>query len=424
VRESLLALVGATVIDGTGAPATAPASLLIEGDRIAAVAPRADLEIPEAATVIDVPGLTVLPGLIDLHAHLCWAPNLEDPMIVAQDDPFVPDSYMAMWGVHHAAAYLQAGFTTVRDAFAWSGRRTSLALRDAIRDGAVRGPRIVPAGYAGMTGTEVDIRMPPTVPRPYGFVADGPWELRKRVRECVREGYEWIKTFTTGGRVSGGQEVDTWYVNHTPEEMDAIVDEAHRFGVGVMVHTSTREGIKLALDAGVDTVEHGWPLDDELIGLMLAKDIALVPTISVYSERGFLRDGVQPELRARAENQIASRAASFERAYAAGVRIGHGTDVHPPMPTMRPSEAAFELATYVRLGMDPMDAIVSATGGAARILGMQEDVGTLVPGRIADVIVVDGDPLADPSVLEHGVRLVIAGGQIHHDLRAEVPAGA
>jgi imidazolonepropionase-like amidohydrolase len=240
------------------------------------------------------------------------------------------------------------------------------------------------------------------------------------VRECVREGYEWIKTFTTGGRVSGGQEIDSWYVNHTPEEMEAIVDEAHRFGVGVMVHTSTREGIKLAVDAGVDTVEHGWPLDDELIEAMLAKDIALVPTISVYSERGFLRDGVQAELRARAQNQIASRAASFQRAYAAGVRIGHGTDVHPPMPTMRPSEAAFELAMYVRLGMDAMDAVVSATGGAAQILGLQDQLGTLAPGRLADVIAVAGDPLADPSVLERGIRLVVHEGQVH---RICSPAG-
>jgi imidazolonepropionase-like amidohydrolase len=191
-----------------------------------------------------------------------------------------------------------------------------------------------------------------------------------------------------------------------------------------MVHTSTRDGIKLAVDAGVDTVEHGWPLDDELIEAMLAKDVALVPTISVYSERGFLRDGVQPELRARAENQIESRAASFRRAYAAGVRIGHGTDVHPPMPTMRPREAAFELAMYVRLGMDPMDAIVSATSGAARILGMQDQLGTLVPGHIADVIAVEGDPLDDPSVLERGIRLVIGGGRIHHDLRPEIAARA
>jgi imidazolonepropionase-like amidohydrolase len=126
----------------------------------------------------------------------------------------------------------------------------------------------------------------------------------------------------------------------------------------------------------------------------------------------------------RAERQIESRAASFRRAYAAGVTIGHGTDVHPPMPTMRPHESAFELAMYVRLGMDPMDAIVSATGGAARILKMEQEIGTLTAGKVADVIAVDGDPLADPSVLEHGIRLVISGGAVEHDFGVEAPVEA
>jgi len=418
--DERFAIVGATIIDGTGAPPIPRGTVLIQHGQIVAAGPADEVPLPAGLATIDASGMTVLPGMMDLHAHLCFAPNLVDPLVAADEDPFAPDGYLALWGARHARILLEHGFTTVRDAFAWSGRRTSLALRDAINDGAVPGPSMVCAGYAGMTGTEVDMRMPPNVPRPYGFVADGPWPLRQRVRECVREGYEWIKTFTSGGRVVGGQEEDTWFVSHTLAEMAAIVDEAHRFGIGVMAHASTRDAVRLAVDAGVDTVEHGWPLDDELIAAMLAKGIALVPTISTYSARGFLRDGVHAPLRIRAERQYLSRAQSFRRAYEAGVIIGHGTDAYPPTPSMGAAETAFELAMCVAHGMRPMDAIVSATGGAARILGIAARVGTLQPGKAADVVAVAGDPLTDPSALETEVMIVVKGGEVAFDRRPSI----
>jgi imidazolonepropionase-like amidohydrolase len=254
------------------------------------------------------------------------------------------------------------------------------------------------------------MRMAPFVPRPPSHAADGPWELRRRVRECAREGYEWIKTFTSGGRIAGGQEEDVWYVNHSQPERDAIVDEAHQLGMGVMVHATTPDAIKRALVAGADTIEHGWPLDQELIDLFGEKDATLVPTISVYSPRGFLREGVQEALWNRATHQFENRMNSFRRAYEQGVRIAAGTDIIPSMPTVKPAESAFELVWMVEQGMSPTDAIKAGTSIAAEVLGMSDSIGSIRPGLLADLIVVEGDPIADIRVLETGLRSVYKGG--------------
>jgi imidazolonepropionase-like amidohydrolase len=407
----MITLQGATLIDGLGGDPVPNVTIVLDGDRIASVGPAADNQPgTQPGETVDLTGMTILPGLIDMHAHLCWAPNLDDPMTVLQDDPYVPDSYLALWGASHADMLLKAGFTTVRDAFAYQGHATSLALRDVIGHGALPGPRIVPAGYAGVTGTEVDMRMAPFVPRPPSHTADGPWELRRRVRECAREGYEWIKTFTSGGRIAGGQEEDVWYVNHSQPEMDAIVDEAHQLGMGVMVHATTPDAIKRALVAGADTIEHGWPLDEELIDLFGEKDATLVPTISVYSPRGFLREGVEQALWNRATRQFEKRMNSFRRAYEQGVRIAVGTDIIPSMPTAKPTESAFELAWMVEQGMSPSDAIKAGTSIAANVLGMSASIGSIQPGLLADLIVVEGDPIADIGVLEMGLRYVYKGG--------------
>jgi imidazolonepropionase-like amidohydrolase len=267
------------------------------------------------------------------------------------------------------------------------------------------------------------MRIKPWLPRIAGHAADGPWALRGLVREVIRDGYQWIKTFTSGGRVAGGQEEDVWYTNHTFDELRALVDEAHNYGIRVMIHCSTRAAIKLALESGADTVEHGWPLDDELIELMIKHKQVLVPTISVYSERGFLRDGVQPALRARAERQVDRRMDSFRRAYAAGVTIATGTDIFPCVPTMRHGENAFELTYMVRQGMTPMDAIVASTARAADVLGIGNRTGQLIAGMDADVIVVDGDPLADISCLETAIRCVIKGGRIERNEMIAAAAG-
>jgi imidazolonepropionase-like amidohydrolase len=262
-----------------------------------------------------------------------------------------------------------------------------------------------------MTGSIVDMRIPPEMERPYGYTADGPWELRKRAREVLRDGFDWIKSFTSGGRTPGNQEEDVWYTNHTPEEMQALVSEVHTFGARVMVHATTPEAIKIAVEAGADTIEHGWPLDDELIGMMLERGTFLVPTLSVYTERGFLGENVAEPLRLRAERQFDSRVASFQRAYKAGVKIATGSDIAPSLPTMPHGQNAFELTTMVRYGMTTMDAIVASTSSAAEALGLEGNVGTLTPGKRADVLVVRGDPLDDITCLETGVVSVFKAGR-------------
>jgi imidazolonepropionase-like amidohydrolase len=259
------------------------------------------------------------------------------------------------------------------------------------------------------------MRFPPSMPRPYGYTADGPWGLRKRTREVMRDGYDWIKTFTSGGRSPGLQEDDTWYTNHTVEELTAIIEEAHTFGVRVMIHATTREAIHRAVVCGVDTVEHGWPLDDELIQLMLDRGTVLVPTISVYSERGFLAPDVHETLRVRAERQVEIRLESFRRAYEAGVRIANGSDIAPALPTMRHGENAFEIEYMVRAGMAPADAIRSATSVAADALGLASELGTVEAGKKADLILVDGDPLEDIGLLERGLVAVFLDGRKVHE---------
>jgi imidazolonepropionase-like amidohydrolase len=365
-------------------------------------------------------GMTVMPGLIDLHVHLCAVPYAcAGHAVPGRTGPVsprvVPETEEVLWGARHAAADLEAGFTTVRDAFSYSTETGALSLRHAAETGLIKSPRIFAAGYAGMTGSIVDMRHPPSMSRPYGYVADGPWELRKRTREVIRGGFNWIKTFTSGGRAPGQQEDDTWYTNHTIEELQAIIDEAHNFDIRVMVHATTPEAIRLAVRCGADTIEHGWPLDDELIQLMLDHETILVPTLSVYSRRGFLADGVPQSLKTRAERQVEIRTESFERAYKAGVKIANGSDIAPSLPTMSHGENAFELTCMVRAGMSAADAIRAATSVAAQALGISSELGTIEPGKQADLVVVAGDPLADIGVIEKGPRYVFQRGQLVHD---------
>lgn len=416
----MLALTNSRLIDGTAASARAGQVVLIDGDTIAAVGPQDNVEVPSGADIIDAAGMTVLPGLIDLHVHLCAVPyaraGAKAPGRTGTGSPqAVPETEEVLWGALHARAALEAGFTTVRDAFSFHSHTGALSLRHGAQIDIVKSPQIFAAGYVGMTGSIVDMRFSPTMERPYGYVADGPWELRKRAREVIRDGFNWIKTFTSGGRAPGEQEDDTWFTNHTDEELSAIIDEAHNFDIRVMVHATTREAIRLAVECGADTIEHGWPLDDELIQLMLDHQTTLVPTLSVYSERGFLADDVPLPLKSRAERQVEIRSESFERAYKAGVRIANGSDIAPSLPTMSHGENAFELTCMARAGMSASDTIRAATASAAEVLGISDRVGTIEPGKQADLVVVAGDPLADISAIENSVCYVIQRGRVVHE---------
>ena len=417
----MIAFNNCRLLDGRSEPPLDDATIVIDGERIVAVGASSDVTAPPEAEVLDARGMTALPGLIDLHVHLCAAPHVGPGSGVPRI--MVPETELVLWGAKHARANLEAGFTTVRDAFSFYTETAVLSLREAAANGLVKGPRIIAAGYAGMTGSIVDMRYPPGMTRPYGYTADGPWELRKRTREVLRDGYDWIKSFTSGGRAPGSQEDDTWYTNHTVEELEAIIDEAHTFGAKVMIHATTPEAIRRAVVCGVDTIEHGWPLDDELIELMLDRGTVLVPTISVYSDRGFLGPNVATTLKVRAERQVEIRLASFRRAYEAGVRIANGSDIAPTLPTMHHGENAFELAYMVEAGMTTADAIRAATSNAADALGLSDEIGTVETGKLADLILVEGDPLDDITVLEHGLRYVFQNGRKVHERTAGKSSG-
>jgi imidazolonepropionase-like amidohydrolase len=406
-----IALVGGTLIHGTVTEPLKNSVVLINGGTIAEIGSANHVAIPEGAKVIDTTNMTVMPGLIDLHTHLCSIPNSN----FLPDQLETPETYLAMWGVYHAQLTLKAGFTTVRDAFSYYRQTGIISLRKATEMGLVKGPRIFAAGYVGMTGSIVDMRLPPDFNRPYGYAADGPWELRKRTREILRDGFDWIKTFTSGGRRRNELEEAVWNLNHTPEELKAIIDEAHNFSAKVMIHATTREAISLAIEAGADTIEHGWPLDDELIDLMIKKGIVLVPTLSPASPRGFLREDAPPEYKKLSQARFEGRMKSFRRAYEAGVKIATGSDIYPPMSTHKHGENAFELTFMVQQGMKPIDAIVAATLRGAEVLGIDSTVGTLQQGKRADVLVVRGNPLEKMECIEENVCYVFKEGRLAVD---------
>lgn len=381
--------------------------ILVEGERIVAVRP-AGGQVPDDARLVDLSGYTVLPGLMDMHTHL--ADRYE-----ATGSPAAPltrtGAEVAFDGVRNAKATLSAGFTTVRDVGTWRGLADA-ALRDAIADGTVPGPRMVVAGAyvtvssggGEITGIAPDVRLP----RALRFgVADSPAEVRRRVREILHGGADFIKVIATGavlteGTVPGAPE-------YTEEEIRAAVEEAANYGTWVAAHAHGAEGAKRAIRAGVRSIEHGSLLDDEAIELMRERGTWLVADIwnadwidSVGRAEGWSRDILRKnEETAEAQREV------FRKALAAGVEIAYGTDAAVYPHGMN----AAQLPYMVRYGMTPARALRSATLDAARLLGREEELGSVAPGKYADLVAVRGDPLADLSVLRD-VAFVMKGGAV------------
>ena len=404
---TVVVLRAARLIDGTGAAPLAPAMVRIENDRIVAVA--RSLDVPRGAQLIDLGTATLLPGLIDLHTHLTGDERVHWEDALVKTTP----AHDALWGARNARLTLMAGFTTCRD-MGPTWPYVDVALRQSIEEGLVPGPRLIVAGnYVSSTGGAGDARQfSPYVDVPLvRNLADGPDEVTKAVRTNLKYGADFIKILATGAVLSKG--ISPGAQQYSDAEIQAAVTEARRWGRNVAAHAHGADGIKAAIRAGVRTVDHGSYLDDEAIALLKASNRATFYVPTLYTSAAIDRpDSPVPESeRIRSRQVSAIKDAGFRRALAAGIPIGFGTDAM----VIPHGQNAREFGERVRLGESPMAAIVAATSLNAEILGMQDRLGTIAPGKLADLIAVPRDPLADVSALEH-VHFVMKGGVVHrHD---------
>jgi imidazolonepropionase-like amidohydrolase len=374
-------------------------TIVIKGDKIVSVG--ADTQVPAGATVVDLTNATVLPGLIDAHTHITMTTDFGYSTLGIS----IPRE--ALHGARNARVTLDAGFTTVRNVGA-SGF-TDVALRDAINDGDVPGPRMLVSGPAlGITGGHCDENFLPFEWHIQGEgVADGIEAVQHKTREVIKYGADLIKICATGGVLSHGDNPQA--SQFTLEEMKAIVADAHRLGRKVAAHAHGAQGILWASEAGVDSIEHGSYIDDAAIAEMKKNGTYLVPTL--YLMDWFFENaekiGTPPELIAKGHEVMPAARKNVAHAFAAGVKVGFGTDaaVYPH------GLNAHEFAVMVKLGLTPLQAIQAATINDADLLGWSDKVGTLEPGKWADIVAVDGDPLADVTTLER-VKFVMKGGEV------------
>jgi imidazolonepropionase-like amidohydrolase len=408
IGKGVVVLKAARLIDGTGAPAITNAVVVIDDNRITAAGSARSINIPANAKVIDLGDVTLLPGFMDMHTHLIGR-VLGDP---AGDNARVRDfeSFGAILAVQHARATLMAGFTTVRNLGA-DGRFDDFALRKAIDEGWTEGPRIVAAGHSlGIRGGHCDdngFRPGMFDPGIEDGIADGPNQVRAAVRYQVKYGADVIKTCATAGVLSEGSSA-VGVTQYTFEELKAMVDEASKLGRKVAAHAHGTEGIKIASRAGVSSIEHGSFLDEEGARLMRTNGTYLVPTLSAAEgvERA-AKTGVLKGL--RAEKALAAAAAvrnAIKLAVANQVPIAFGTDAG----VVPHGGNAHEFQLMVEWGgMSNMDVIVAATSNAAKLLGWEKNVGSLTPGKWADIIAVSGDPLKDIRATEKVVFVMKNG---------------
>jgi imidazolonepropionase-like amidohydrolase len=379
-------------------------AILIEGDRIKEVGSGASVAGHAAnARVIDLSSATVLPGLIDGHAHVLG--NLKDFSPTKSLRTSSPQA--VLWGVHNLQIWLDHGFTTLRDAGEDDVAYGQLALRDSINTGLVRGPRMVSAGnFVSITGGHGDadpLAPDQAIPRRPNL-ADTVDGVALAVRRDIKYGADWIKLMATGGV---GDVMSDYNVQELSEEqMAKAVEIAHRARKKVMAHAEGTEGIKAAVRAGVDSVEHGTMLDDEAAELMAKKGTWLVPTLETF-QRGAELDassGQEAVSTQKLRTILKFQPAAFARALQHHVKIAFGLDDDPEF-------LDGEFVALVKGGMKPVEALQAATGNAAELLGLSDQIGALEAGKFADVIAVSGDPLADITSLEH-VVFVMKGDEV------------
>src|SRR5271156_4589712 len=376
----------------------------IEGERIKEIGDAAALEsrLPKDARVVDLSNLTVLPGLIDCHTHLTMSPQTLGAGGLRLSYP-----RQALLGARNARVTLEAGFTTVRNVGA--NGYSDIALRDAIRAGDVPGPRILASGPAlSITGGHADENfLAPQFNFSSDGVADGVDGVTVKVRENIKYGADVIKFMATGGVLSEGD--NPALEQYSPEEMKAIIDTAHGLGRKVAAHAHGALGIKNAVLAGVDSIEHGSYINEEDIQLMKQHGTYLVPTLYLgdWLTENMMTLGLTPNMIEKAKIVLPIARQNIAVAFKEGVKVAFGTDaaVYPH------GLNAHEFAVMVKLGLSPLQSIQAATVNAADLLGWTDRIGTLEPGKFADIIAINGDPLVDVHLLEN-VRFVMKGGEV------------
>jgi imidazolonepropionase-like amidohydrolase len=366
------------------------------------------IDIPAKATIVDLSKMTVLPGLIDCHTHVADGAHDGEPMGQFKKT----GAQVVLESVPNARAMLESGFTTVRDVGTYRALG-DIALRDAINRGDIVGPRMfvagayvtISGGAGALTGLAPDIQLPWDLH--YGE-ANSPWEVRKVVRQLAHDGVDHIKVLSSGAVLTHGSNPHSQ--EFTPEELQAAVDEAGHFGLRVEAHAHSPEGIKNAIRAGVASVEHASMIDDE--GIALAKQHGTYLDMDIYDEECIQeegRNGKMPKDFLEHDAQLGQiQRDNFRKAVAAGVKMSFGTDAG----VCAYGTSGKQFAFMVKYGMTPMQAIQAATSNAADLLGHSSEIGSLKPGKYADIIAVPGDPLADIRLLED-IRFVMKDGKIY-----------
>lgn len=389
------------MIDGSGQPPVEPAVVLIEGNQITAAGSPVNIIVPQGARLVSLGSRTLLPGLIDAHIHLKgWRSSNPNDVLIT------PQPLAALQAAADCRRLLQAGFTTVRDCGGCLGPH----LKKAIAKKEIPGPRILTA-YRGLSQTgRVETVMWAVDITPLRQHADGVDECRRVVREHIGLGADLIKVSITG-RVYAPQS-DPGQTAYTLEEIQAIVNEAHRMGRRVAAHAQATQGIKNGIVAGVDSIEHGIYLDEEACQLMLERRTALVPTLSYFHRIATLGDkyGAPSYAIGKAREVVEAHLKSFTLALDKGLRIGMGTDFEGTL-LFPHGENAVELELMVRGGMSESDVIVAATATNAAILGIEKKIGTIEAGKVADLIAVPGNPLRDITTLRNA-DFVMQDGQV------------
>src|SRR3989441_813499 len=378
-------------------------TIVIEGDKISQIAPSSEVKAAAGDTTIDLSDATLLPGLIDMHTHLTF-----ELSSLSYEGLKISTAREALHGARNARRTLEAGFTTVRNLGAKD--YADIALRDAINEGDAIGPRIIASGPAlGITGGHCDENLlPPAFHHGGEGVADGVEAVQHKVREVIKYGADVIKICATGGVLSKGDDPNA--SQYTLEEMKAIVADAHRLGRRVAAHAHGAEGVRWASEAGVDSIEHGHLMDDASIATLKKNGTYLVPTLFLteYMQQHMEHSDIPEYSRHKMRDVAAAAQQNAKKAFAAGVKVAFGTDaaVYPH------GLNAGEFHVYVKLGMTPLAAIQTATINAADLLGWKGRVGTLEPGRWADIVAVDVEPTKVVTIVEH-VKFVMKGGTVY-----------